>query len=96
MPNQTLGIPGRIRLPQASFSPTSKWHGTTGRANLTPPIQYDYKGHSREGVSMRELAARGVPEICQMIQGGADKVLAHTGLQRITFRILVGFIPSSI
>ena len=91
MPSKAPDTSGRIRLPQTTFSPTSKWHGTTGKANLAPTIQFDYKGHSKQGVSMRELAARGVPEICLMIQGGEDKVLAHTGLQRVTFRILVCF-----
>ena len=40
---------------------------------------------------MRELCARSIPGISQMIEDPEDLVLDDTGLQRITFRILVSF-----
>jgi len=84
--------PFRRRLPQQPYTPTSKWRNATGRTNTVhAAIFFDYKGYKRQGVPMRELCARSIPGISQMIEDPEDLVLDDTGLQRITFRILVSF-----
>lgn len=82
--------PFRRRLPQQPYTPASKWRNATGRTNTVhAAISFDYKGYKRQGVPMRELSARSTHGIGQMIENPEDTVLADTGLQRITFRILV-------
>ena len=84
--------PFRRRLLQQTYTPASKWRNATGRTNVVhPAISFDYKGYKRQGVPMRDLSARSSHGIGQMIEDPEDTVLAHTGLQRITFRILVSF-----
>ena len=41
---------------------------------------------------MIELTTRSMNAIGMMVQGANDQVFAGTGLGRITFRILVGFV----
>lgn len=82
--------PFRRRLPQAQYTPSSKWKNATGRLNqLHNAISFDYLGYTKQGVPMRELSTRGAHALSSMIHGANDKVLAHTGLVRITFRIIV-------
>ena len=82
--------PSKRRLPQAPYTPTCKWRTATGRLNqLQYPITFDYLGYSKEGISMVETSAKGVPGLLRMIQGPSDLVLAQTGIARITFRIIV-------
>ncbi|KAJ6549155.1 hypothetical protein B0H10DRAFT_2170008 [Mycena sp. CBHHK59/15] len=71
----TFKSPTRRRVPQAPYSPSSKWKVATGRTHQL---------HS-SGVSMRELSLRGTST---PIQGAGDPVFSNTGLQRIVFRIL--------
>lgn len=79
----------RRRLPQLPYTPSSKWHRATGRTNTVhPAISFDFKGYKRQGVPMRELSAHNIG---QKIEDPEYTVLAHTGLQRITFRIQVSF-----
>ncbi|KAG6873080.1 hypothetical protein C0995_003124 [Termitomyces sp. Mi166 len=52
------------------------------------PIQFDHIGYNGQGMQMRELSARSEAAIAAMIQGAEDPVLAHTGRERITFRII--------
>lgn len=58
-----------------------------------PAISFDFKGYKRQGVPMRELSAHSIHGIGQIIEDPEYTVLAHTGLQRITFRIQVSFFP---
>lgn len=82
--------PFRRRLPQGIYTPGSKWKVAMGRSNqLNNSIPFDYIGYSKQGVPMRELSSRGAHALAMMIQGANDPVFSHTGLQRITFRILV-------
>ena len=84
--------PSRRRLPQATYAPSCKWRMATGRRNqLRCPITFDYLGYSKQGISVVETLAKGVPGLLRMIQGPNDQVFANTGLTRITFRILVCF-----
>ncbi|RDB19892.1 hypothetical protein Hypma_013120 [Hypsizygus marmoreus] len=85
----TFLSPFRRRLPQAPYTPSSKWRNATGRLNeIHSAITFDFIGYSRQGVPMRELSTRSANALSQMIQGAEDHVLAHTGLARITLRIL--------
>ncbi|KAG6845549.1 hypothetical protein H0H87_007793 [Tephrocybe sp. NHM501043] len=85
----TFLSPTRLRLPQQSYTPASKWRTATGRlSQVHKAIAFDYPGYSRQGVSMRELSARSINTLASIIQGGGDSVFAHTGLARITLRIL--------
>ncbi|KAJ6584192.1 hypothetical protein B0H10DRAFT_1833114 [Mycena sp. CBHHK59/15] len=78
--------PTRRRVPQAPYSPTSKWKVATGRAHqLHASVAFDYPGQVRQGVSMRELSLKATSTL---IQGAGDAVFSNTGLQRIVFRIL--------
>ncbi|KAJ6620239.1 hypothetical protein B0H10DRAFT_1103498 [Mycena sp. CBHHK59/15] len=82
----TFKSPTRRRVPQAPYSPSSKWKVATGRTHqLHSSVSFDYPGQSRQGVSMRELSLRGTST---PIQGAGDPVFSNTGLQRIVFRIL--------
>ncbi|KAJ6563298.1 hypothetical protein DFH09DRAFT_1364115 [Mycena vulgaris] len=76
----------RRSLPFVPYSPTQGWKALTGRTQpLHSTVSFDYSGQARQGVSMRELRLKGP---ATPIQGANDLVLAHTGLQRIVFRIL--------
>ncbi|KAF8165991.1 hypothetical protein B0H34DRAFT_787242 [Crassisporium funariophilum] len=80
--------PFRRRMPQPAYAAVGKFRNATGRSNVVhSAISFDYLGHKRQGVPMRELSTRSIPGLAQMIEGAGDKVLAHTGLQRITLRI---------
>ena len=82
--------PFRRRLPQITYTPSSKWRNVTGRTNLVhAPVHFDYLGYSRQGVPMRELSTRGAHALASMIVGATDQVLVHTGLSRITLYIIV-------
>ncbi|GLB44466.1 putative glycosyl hydrolase family 79 C-terminal beta domain [Lyophyllum shimeji] len=81
--------PFRRRLPQPPYTPASKWRAATGRTNqLHSAITFDYLGYSKQGVPMRELSTRSAAALGSMIAGAGDAVLAHTGLARITLRII--------
>ncbi|KAG5635520.1 hypothetical protein DXG03_005368, partial [Asterophora parasitica] len=81
--------PCRRRLPQPPYTPASKWRAATGRTNkVHSAIPFDYLGYSKQGVPMRELSTRSTVALGQMIQGAGDAVLAHTGVARITLRII--------
>ncbi|GAW10425.1 hypothetical protein F5879DRAFT_983609 [Lentinula edodes] len=81
-------IPNRRRVPQSIYQPTGKWRNQTGRlAPIHAPVSVDFKGYSRQGMRMMELYARGAFALSQMMEGGDDRVLAHTGLKRITLHI---------
>ncbi|KDR84438.1 hypothetical protein GALMADRAFT_713250 [Galerina marginata CBS 339.88] len=78
------------RLPQGVYTPASKWHAATGRTNdVHAPISFNRKGANRRaGVSVVELNGRSIQELSAILEGGDDRVLADTGRQRITFRIM--------
>ncbi|KAG6916458.1 hypothetical protein DXG01_006725 [Tephrocybe rancida] len=76
--------PMRRRVPQQLYTPKSR--SLSGRAHS--PISFDHPGYSKQGIQMRELTARSVAALASIIQGAGDAVLAHTGLPRITLRIL--------
>ncbi|TFK33278.1 hypothetical protein BDQ12DRAFT_658156 [Crucibulum laeve] len=81
--------PQRRRLPQATYTPNSKWRSATGRLNqVYAPIIFDYIGYTRQGVPMQELGSRSTYALAHMITGANDLVFAHTGLQRFTLRIM--------
>ncbi|KAJ3717098.1 hypothetical protein EV361DRAFT_864697 [Lentinula raphanica] len=87
-PQSSFLVPNRRRVPQAIFQPSGKWRNQTGRLVQTQaPIAIDFKGYSRQGIKMMELYARGALALSQMMQGADDRVLAHTGLKRITLYI---------
>ncbi|KAJ7433133.1 hypothetical protein B0H11DRAFT_1834207 [Mycena galericulata] len=68
------------------YTPKQGWKAVTGRTQeLNAPVWYDYPGQANQGVSMRELRAKGP---MAPIQGANDAVFAHTGLKRIVFRII--------
>ncbi|KAF9522487.1 hypothetical protein CPB83DRAFT_917136 [Crepidotus variabilis] len=73
------------RLPQAMYTPSGKWHSANSRPGSHPPVTFDYPGHHNQGVRMQHLIAQ---DCSGLITGGTDRVLAHTGLQKITFRIM--------
>lgn len=87
--------PTRRRVPFEPYSPTQGWKVLTGRTQqIHSAVSFDYPGQARQGVSMRELRLKGVSA---PMQGANDPVLAHTGLQRIVFRILVNnHLPCSV
>ncbi|GLB34426.1 hypothetical protein LshimejAT787_0113100 [Lyophyllum shimeji] len=81
--------PFRRRVPQPPYTPASKWRAATGRTNqVHSAITFDYVGYSKQGVPMRELSTRSAAALGSMIVGAGDPVLAHTGLSRITLRII--------
>ncbi|KAG6830418.1 hypothetical protein H0H87_008166 [Tephrocybe sp. NHM501043] len=88
-PSTAFLSPTRRRLPQQPFTPTSKWDLSMGKSvRLHSAIQFDYNGYVNQGVQMRELVARSSTALASMIQGAGDLVLAHTGRERIMFRII--------
>ncbi|KAF8073326.1 hypothetical protein FPV67DRAFT_1446310 [Lyophyllum atratum] len=81
--------PFRRRLPQPPYTPASKWRNATGRLNqVHGAIAFDFLGYAKQGVPMRELSTRSAHALASMIHGAGDVVLAHTGLARITLRII--------
>lgn len=85
-PSQFLS-PNRQWLPQIVYDPTSKWKSATGRSPKNPEITFDYIGHSQQGVSMREI--HNGSGNSSRLNGLDDAVLHHTGLQKITLKIIV-------
>lgn len=89
-PSSPFISPNRRRLPQQPYTPSSKWKTATGRTmQLYQPIVFDYIGHSKQGVPMRELLSRNTHALAQMIQGANDQIFSKSGLARINFHILV-------
>ncbi|KAG5639930.1 hypothetical protein DXG03_002328, partial [Asterophora parasitica] len=85
----SFSSPFRRRLPQPPYTPSSKWRGATGRTNqVHSAIAFDYIGYAKQGIPMRELSTRSANALAQMIGGAGDAVLAHTGVARITLRII--------
>lgn len=90
--SHTFASPFRRWLPQPDYSPASKWRAATATDNRhLPAVFFDFIGHSKQGVNMREISVRGAAGLGQMLIGANDPVLASTGLQRITLRIMVSF-----
>ncbi|KAJ2931050.1 hypothetical protein H1R20_g6038, partial [Candolleomyces eurysporus] len=88
-PDHTSQAPCPRLLPQPSYTPVSKWKAATGAADpRLPVITFDYVGQQKQGIPMRELSARNIVALGQMLQGANDPVFAETGLKRITLRIL--------
>lgn len=84
----SFNSPTRRRVPFEPYSPTQGWKVLIGRTQqIHSAVSFDYAGQTRQGVSMRDLRLKGTST---PIQGASDPVLAHTGLQRIVLRILVG------
>lgn len=82
--------PFRRWLPQPDYSPVSKWRAATATDNRhLPAVFFDFIGHSKQGVNMREISVRGAAGLGQMLVGANDSVFTSTGLQRITLRIMV-------
>ncbi|KAJ7908958.1 hypothetical protein B0H13DRAFT_1715080 [Mycena leptocephala] len=77
--------PTRRRLPLETYIPAQRQKAFTGKAQIHSPVSFDYPGQYRQGVSMRDLRLQGTST---PIQGANDPVLAHTGLQRVVFRII--------
>ncbi|KAF9077555.1 hypothetical protein BDP27DRAFT_1208445 [Rhodocollybia butyracea] len=86
-PQSSFMIPNRKRVPQSIYHPNDKWRAQTGRLTVHPPIAIDFKGYSRQGMKMSEIYARGSYALSQMMEGADDRVLARTGLKRITLHI---------
>ncbi|KAF7336441.1 hypothetical protein MSAN_02298100 [Mycena sanguinolenta] len=80
----TFTSPIRRRLPFEQYRPP-QWHNASRQGQVHRPVCFDYPGQTRQGVSMRDLPLRGAST---PIQGANDLVLAHTGLQRVVFRII--------
>ncbi|KAF9523244.1 hypothetical protein CPB83DRAFT_737916, partial [Crepidotus variabilis] len=74
------------RLPQAMYTPSGKWQSANSRPGSHPPVTFDYPGHHNQGVRLQDLIAQ---DCSSLIVGGTDRVFAQTGLQKITFRIMV-------
>ncbi|KAJ7487367.1 hypothetical protein B0H11DRAFT_2157182 [Mycena galericulata] len=85
-PRPAFSSSTRRAVPLQAYSPTQGWKATMERTReLHAPVRYDYPGQAHQGVSMRELRAKGP---MAPIQGANDAVFAHTGLNRIVFRII--------
>lgn len=88
-PAHTFQVSGRRLLPQPSYTPVSKWKAATGAPDpRLPVITFDYVGQQKQGIPMRELSARNIGALGQMLQGANDPVFAETGLKKIVLRIL--------
>lgn len=83
----------RRRLPQVPWTSASKWQNATGRSGqLHNAITFDVIGYPQQGFPMRELSTRSARALGEMMQGANDQVLSHTGLAKITLRIMVSCI----
>ncbi|EAU82744.2 hypothetical protein CC1G_10649 [Coprinopsis cinerea okayama7 len=88
-PSHKFESPFRRWLPQSSYTPASKWRSTTGTdGHQIPAISFDFIGHSKQGVPMRELNMRSLSALAQMMDRANESVFASSGLQRITLRIM--------
>lgn len=86
--------PFRRRLPQQLYTPISKWRNATGRTNIVhPAISFDFRGYKKQGIPMRDLSIADPHVVDRILEDPGATVLAHTGLQRITFRIIVSSFP---
>ncbi|KAK7050228.1 hypothetical protein R3P38DRAFT_2503309 [Favolaschia claudopus] len=75
----------RRRLPLEQFKP-AQWRSATSPNAVHRSISFDYAGMPlRQGVSMKDLRLKGTSA---PLLGAHDPVLAHTGMQRIVFRIM--------
>lgn len=86
-------MPNRRRVPQILYNPSSKWDDQIGRlAHTHGIILFDHKGHSKQGMKIMELYSAGTRS---SMAGAGDRVLASTGLQRITLyiRVCLNLIP---
>ncbi|KAG6899690.1 hypothetical protein C0993_007890 [Termitomyces sp. T159_Od127] len=81
-----LDSPTRRRVPQQIYVPNSKGMPAPGRRHA--PITFDHPGYSKQGVQMREFVSRSSSALASTVQGAGDAVLAHTGISRITLRIM--------
>ncbi|EAU82643.2 hypothetical protein CC1G_07925 [Coprinopsis cinerea okayama7 len=81
--------PFRRWLPQKPYVPPSKWRQATATDyRHLPAISFDYIGFSKQGVPMRELSARSISALGQMLAGANEPVFASTGLKSVTLRIM--------
>ncbi|KAJ2931042.1 hypothetical protein H1R20_g6046, partial [Candolleomyces eurysporus] len=88
VPPGTFLLPHRRWLPQPAHIPGSKWRVSTGSPNKQlPSISFDCAGHDIQGVPMRELNARNVATLVQMLQGANEPAFSQPGLQKITLRV---------
>ncbi|KAJ2912201.1 hypothetical protein MD484_g8221, partial [Candolleomyces efflorescens] len=88
VPPGTFLIPHRRWLPQPAYTPPSKWKVSTGSGSKQfPSISFDYVDRPNQGVPMRELSARNVSTLVQVLQGPNEPVFSQTGLRKITLRI---------
>ncbi|EAU82617.1 hypothetical protein CC1G_07899 [Coprinopsis cinerea okayama7 len=88
-PGHKFESPFRRWLPQKSYVPPSKWRQATATNNRhLPPLSFDYIGFKKQGIPMRELSARSITALGQMIAGANDPVFASTGLKSVTLRIM--------
>lgn len=90
-PAHTFLVLYRRWVPQPAYTPASKWKsGTAVQPNKQlPTVSFDYTGQPRQGIPMRELSVRNMSTLSNILQGANEPVLAQTGLQKITLRILV-------
>ncbi|TFK69367.1 hypothetical protein BDN72DRAFT_959639 [Pluteus cervinus] len=77
-------------LPQLAYTPTTTWRATTGRCfpDQSTEIFFDYKGQHGQGVKIRDMRDELEPECRFRIEGPDDRVLEHTGLKKVTLRII--------
>ncbi|KAG5637803.1 hypothetical protein H0H81_003135 [Sphagnurus paluster] len=81
--------PFRRRLPQPPYTPASKWRNAMGRLDpVQSAITFEYTNMPNQGVSMREMSVRSGAALASMVKGASDAVLAHSGVSRITLRII--------
>ncbi|KAG6815962.1 hypothetical protein H0H87_009875 [Tephrocybe sp. NHM501043] len=73
----------RQHIPQQPY-----YSSKPGSGRVHAPIAFDHPGYAKQGVQMRELTMRSIGALASVIQNAGDAVLAHTGLSRITLRIM--------
>ncbi|KAF7432549.1 hypothetical protein PC9H_004490 [Pleurotus ostreatus] len=70
------------------YAHDSKWIATVGSPGKYRPVYFNIIGSHGRGIPVSELLSRGYYGMSASMDGAYDKVLAHTGLQRITFRLV--------
>ncbi len=75
------------------YAHSSKWTATVGSPGKYRPVYFDIVGRRGSGVPVSELLSRGYYGMSASMNGAYDEVLAHTGLHRITFRLVVRVYP---
>lgn len=75
------------------YAHNSKWTTTVGSPGKYRSIDFNIVGSHGRGVPVSELLSRGYYGMSASMNGAYDQVLAHTGLPRITFRLVVRVYP---